>query len=228
MWSRNVSVDIMGNKTYTPDQNGVCIAGAKGKDAAIISSTEPSDKSYLWCDTSVSPPLLKRWTDTEWVVVNDNALQITEIYNEMTSSINKASDNIMLQVGEKTYSKDEVDKLLAETNTTFEQTKDSFNFEFNRIQSAINDVSNTSDARYEDITKYIRFVDGEIHIGIVGNPIMLRQRNDRISFLENNTEVAYISNRTLYFTHAEVLKDLKIGKFAWVATDSGFLALKLV
>ena len=228
MWSRNVSVDIMGNKTYTPDQNGVCIAGAKGKDAAIISSTEPSDKSYLWCDTSVSPPLLKRWADTEWVVVNDNALQITEIYNEMTSSINKASDNIMLQVGEKTYSKDEVDKLLAETNTTFEQTKDSFNFEFNRIQSAINDVSNTSDARYEDITKYIRFVDGEIHIGIVGNPIMLRQRNDRISFLENNTEVAYISNRTLYFTHAEVLKDLKIGKFAWVATDSGFLALKLV
>ena len=118
--------------------------------------------------------------------------------------------------------------MLAETNTTFEQTKDSFNFEFNRIQSAINDVSNTSDARYEDITKYIRFVDGEIHIGIVGNPIMLRQRNDRISFLENNTEVAYISNRTLYFTHAEVLKDLKIGKFAWVATDSGFLALKLV
>lgn len=214
MWSRNVSVDIMGNQTYTPDQNGVCIAGAKGKDAAIISSTEPSDKSYLWCDTSVSPPLLKRWADTEWVVVNDNALQITEIYNEMTSSINKASDNIMLQVGEKTYSKDEVDKLLAETNTTFEQTKDSFNFEFNRIQSAINDVSNTSDARYEDITKYIRFVDGEIHIGIVGNPIMLRQRNDRISFLENNTEVAYISNRTLYFTHAEVLKDLKIGKFA--------------
>lgn len=202
--------------------------GAKGKDAAIISSTEPSDKSYLWCDTSVSPPLLKRWADTEWVVVNDNALQITEIYNEMTSSINKASDNIMLQVGEKTYSKDEVDKLLAETNTTFEQTKDSFTFEFNRIQSAINDVSNTSDARYEDITKYIRFVDGEIHIGIVGNPIMLRQRNDRISFLENNTEVAYISNRTLYFTHAEVLKDLKIGKFAWVATDSGFLALKLV
>ena len=216
MWSRNVSVDIMGNQTYTPDQNGVCIAGAKGKDAAIISSTEPSDKSYLWCDTSVSPPLLKRWADTEWVVVNDNALQITEIYNEMTSSINKASDNIMLQVGEKTYSKDEVDKLLAETNTTFEQTKDSFNFEFNRIQSAINDVSNTSDARYEDITKYIRFVDGEIHIGIVGNPIMLRQRNDRISFLENNTEVAYISNRTLYFTHAEVLKDLKIGKFAWL------------
>lgn len=30
MWSRTVTVDGVGNKTYSPNQNGVCIAGAKG------------------------------------------------------------------------------------------------------------------------------------------------------------------------------------------------------
>lgn len=312
MWSRTVTVDGAGNKTYSPSQNGVCIAGAKGdtgntgaagkgvksiveqyykstsatslsggswsatypgwengkyiwtrsvitytddttttttavcvtgakgekgdkgntgaagKDAAIISSTEPTDKTYLWCDTSASPPLLKRWNGEEWIIVNDNAEQITQIYKEITNSITQASENILMQVGEKTYSKEAVDRLLNDTNTSLEQTKDSFNFEFNRFQTALDNLSNSSDSKFEDISKYIRFVDGEIHIGIVGNPIMLRQRNDRISFLENNVEVAYISNRTLYFTHAEVLKDLKIGRFSWVAMDSGYLALKLV
>lgn len=231
MWSRTVTVDGAGNKTYSPNQNGVCIAGAKGnngKDAAVISSTEPSDKTYLWCDTSVSPPVLKQWNGEEWIVVNDNAEQITQIYKEITNSITQSSENIMMQVGEKTYSKEAVDRLLSDMNTSFEQTKNSFNFEFNRFQTALNDLSNSTDTKFENTSKYIRFVDGEIYIGVEGNPIMLRLRNDRLSFLENNAEVAYISNRTLYFTHAEVLKDLKIGRFAWVAMDSGYMALKLV
>ena len=31
MWSRTVTTDCAGNKTYSPNQNGVCIAGAKGE-----------------------------------------------------------------------------------------------------------------------------------------------------------------------------------------------------
>lgn len=31
MWSRTVMIDGAGNKTYSPNQNGVCIAGAKGE-----------------------------------------------------------------------------------------------------------------------------------------------------------------------------------------------------
>lgn len=34
MWSRTVTVDGAGNKTYSPNQNGVCIAGAKGDKGA--------------------------------------------------------------------------------------------------------------------------------------------------------------------------------------------------
>lgn len=34
MWSRTVTTDGSGNKTYSPNQNGVCIAGAKGATGA--------------------------------------------------------------------------------------------------------------------------------------------------------------------------------------------------
>lgn len=34
MWSRTVTIDGAGNKTYSPNQNGVCIAGAKGSTGA--------------------------------------------------------------------------------------------------------------------------------------------------------------------------------------------------
>lgn len=34
MWSRTVATDGAGNKTYSPNQNGVCIAGAKGETGA--------------------------------------------------------------------------------------------------------------------------------------------------------------------------------------------------
>ena len=43
MWSRTVTVDGAGNKTYSPNQNGVCIAGAKGDkgDTGATGQTGP-------------------------------------------------------------------------------------------------------------------------------------------------------------------------------------------
>ena len=118
--------------------------------------------------------------------------------------------------------------MISDTNTLLEQTKNAFNFEFNSFKKNLDDLASSTDARFENTSKYIRFIDGEIWIGVEGNPIMLRQRNDRISFLENNVEVAYISNRTLYFTHAEILKDLKIGRFGFVVMESGYVPFKLI
>ena len=200
-----------------------------GEKDVVISPEEPEQKG-LWCDTSSSPPVLKKWNSDleDWEIVNDNAEQITQIYKELASSISQASDSILIQVGEKTYTKEETDRLISDTNTLLEQTKNAFNFEFNSFKKNLDDLASSTDARFENTSKYIRFIDGEIWIGVEGNPIMLRQRNDRISFLENNVEVAYISNRTLYFTHAEILKDLKIGRFGFVVMESGYVPFKLI
>lgn len=45
--------------------------GATGKDAAIQSTTAPSDTSYMWLDTSSTPAILKRYNGTAWEMVNE-------------------------------------------------------------------------------------------------------------------------------------------------------------
>ena len=198
------------------------------ENMVVISGTEPEDKGCLWCDTSEEPVVLKRWDGEKWTVVNDNGDKFAQVYKDITSAIDQASDNIRIYVGEKTYQKDEIDQLIGDINTEYSQTKDTFNFQFNSFQKNLNDFKSSTEAQFENTSKYIRFIDGAIYIGIEGNPIMLKQVNDRISFLENNVEVAYISNRTMYIDHAVILKDLRIGRFAWVYMDSGYLPLKLV
>ena len=78
MWSRTVKVDGVGNKTYTPSQNGVCIAGAKGdtgasgkgiKSTAIayqLSASQTKAPTGTWLSsppkTDIATPYL--WTRT--------------------------------------------------------------------------------------------------------------------------------------------------------------------
>lgn len=77
-WSRTVKVDGAGNKTYTPSQNGVCIAGAKGdtgasgkgiKSTAItyqLSASQTKAPTGTWLSsppkTDIATPYL--WTRT--------------------------------------------------------------------------------------------------------------------------------------------------------------------
>lgn len=45
-----------------------------GLDAAISSDTPPEDTSRLWLDTSVDPPILKRYNGTDWEQVNQEII----------------------------------------------------------------------------------------------------------------------------------------------------------
>lgn len=204
--------------------------GVDGEDAAIVSSTEPDDKDRLWCDISVEPPVIKRWNEEkeEWEIINDQSGVIQQIYQNMYSTIEKSSDNVMIRVGEQTYLKDEIDRLIGDINTQYQQTTSSFEFKFNEFIADLGDLASSTENKFTDISKYIRFVDGAIVIGIEGNPLILKMQNDRISFLENGSEVAYISNRRLYITDAEVIASLTIGNFAFLPRNNGNLSFRKI
>ncbi|MCU6763371.1 Uncharacterised protein [uncultured Roseburia sp.] len=74
--------------------------GTNGKDAAIISDTEPSDKTMLWCDTSMTPPQIKQWNGAAWIIVNDPLVLEEKIYKEVESKITQESSKIQLSVNE--------------------------------------------------------------------------------------------------------------------------------
>jgi hypothetical protein len=95
-----------------------------------------------------------------------------------------------------------------------------------RSPSEITELSNTTETKFTEVNKYIRFVDGSIIIGVEGNPLILRMKNDRISFLENENEVAYISNRRMYITDAEFLDSIIIGNFSFIPRNNGNLSFK--
>ena len=137
-----------------------------------------------------------------------------------------AVENIQSTVAETYSLKEDTEALISSVSTTIEQTKNSFEIEFASLQTDIQSVVANNDAEFEEIRKYIRFVDGMILLGEVGNELELQISNDRISFLQDGAEVAYFSNRKLYVTDTQILHSLQLGNFAFMPRANGNLSFK--
>ena len=160
--------------------------------------------------------------------LNEIQSAITELTEKMTSEISQMSDQIILSVSENVYLKEETDQLISSLETLLTQTKDGFEFQFNQFNANLQYVASGNDARFSEISKYIRFIDGNIILGEEGNELTLKIENDRISFLDGNAEVAYFSNRKLYVTDGEFINSLRLGAFSFIPRANGNLSFKKV
>ena len=124
--------------------------------------------------------------------------------------------------------KEDTEALVSEVSTQLELTKNSFDVQFTQFSQDIEAVAAGTDAEFEEIRKYIRFIDGKILLGEVGNELELQIANDRISFLQDGAEVAYFSNRKLYVTDAHILHSLQLGNFAFEPRTNGNLTFKKI
>lgn len=93
---------------------------------------------------------------------------------------------------------------------------------------SINDVAENADAQFQNISKYIRFEDGNIILGEVGNQLTLHIENDIIHFVDNNNTVAYFSNNKLYVTDGEFINTLRLGNFAFSPRENGNLSFSKI
>lgn len=94
------------------------------------------------------------------------------------------------------------------------------------MQSKLDESNTATTQKFGEISKYIRFVDGNIVLGETGSELTLTVQNDRISFQQSGNEVAYFSNNNLYIRIAEVLKTLRVGNFEFAPRYDGGLILK--
>lgn len=161
-------------------------------------------------------------------VENDSNTAVQHIRQELISLINQTSENIKLEVAENYYLKGETDALVQSISTILEQTKDEFNFIFKGFEQDIGDLENNVNSEFQTWEKYIRFKDGKIYLGEVGNELELQIGNDRISFFQNGLEVAYFAHNKLYVTDGEFLNSLTLGNFAFVPRKNGNLSFKKV
>lgn len=172
------------------------------------------------------------WTPApeDYLTSDETTDKITELRQEVNSNIEQTGEAIKSSVYEKVYLKDDVDSLLSYVNTEVEQTKTSWQVTFNQLVKQLNGYSKGSDAAFDEIRKYIRFEDGNILLGNSSSPLILRIRNDRIQFLQNGYEVAYISDQRMYNTTCEIINQLRVADSAWTVEHnaSGDTVISLV
>lgn len=113
-------------------------------------------------------------------------------------------------------------------STQFQQTSSSFEMQFNNVTDLINQVGDTESEHYDELHKYIRFVNGVIILGEEGNQLTAELSNTKLSFKQNGTEIAYVSNNKLYITNAEILTNVIIGNFEFTPRNNGSLSFRKV
>lgn len=208
-----------GNKAsdWTPAPEDLT-ADAQVKAAEALASA----KTYADAQIKVAADSINQNVTKKFESASDETTdKLTELRQEVSSNIEQTGEAIKSSVYEKVYPKDDVDTLLSSVNTEVEQTKTSWQVTFNQLVKQLNDYSDGSDAAFDEIRKYIRFEDGNILLGNSSSPLILRIRNDRIQFLQNGYEVAYISDQRMYNTTCEIINQLRIADSAWtVETNS--------
>lgn len=150
---------------------------------------------------------------------------VTSHVNELKSLIEQTNESIKMTVASEISTNDTIQSLIS---TTYTQLNNTFEFMFNNLDAIVNSNDAETRAMFAEFNKYIRFVDGDIIIGEIGNPFILKLQNDRISFLENDVEIAYISGNKIHITDANILNSIRIGNFAFTPRETGHLSFTKV
>lgn len=150
-----------------------------------------------------------------------------EDYKRITDSkITQQAESITSQISEAYATKNEVNGLEDRVESKIVQAStnitDNFNKSLTYLSDDISTVGGNVKEFISELDVYIRRGELEpdiygIEIGRSDSLIKARFTNDRLSFYQGTSEVAYISQNNLYITRAEVLDYLKIGN-----TSQGF------
>ena len=152
-----------------------------------------------------------------------------------SSKITQKADSIISQVTESFATKNQMygleDLMESKIVQTSANITESFEKSLTYLSDDVSSVGGSLKEFVSDLNVYIRRGELEpnvygIEIGRSDSLIKARFTNDRLSFYQGSTEVAYISQNNLYITRAEVLDYLKIGNsyqgyFVFDTTENG-------
>lgn len=176
---------------------------------------------------------LKYYQDTDGtykLAISANAIKFTtsdttldETIDSIISDVNSVSDSVIDISQTVTEHTEQINE--------FQVTQEGFEFTFNTLSNTVTQIGDQVTEIYSEQLKYIKFIDGEIWLGRDADEgedeFKVVISNDRVRFLQNNSEVAYLSNNQLYITNGQILKRLDLGPFAFFPRDNGNLTFRL-
>lgn len=172
--------------------------------------------------------------DTRVETITNNILkgeELTVIYpkiQEVSSKIDQTAEQITSEVSQKYMLLTEKDAIYQYVQTMVSQSATEITMSF---RNDLTEVENQVVVNKQEIDKYIRFSANGIELGDMLSPFKAQISNIKISFLQNNQEIAYISNNTLYITKAMFLEKISIGnsqsgQYDWIIRTNGNMSLK--
>lgn len=156
------------------------------------------------------------------------------------SSITKTADEISFKIETVTENVNEAQKTADGAATEASKASKAateLKTSLNSIEMSFTSLSNKQEDTQEQVTtinKYIKFEDGDIILGGTDNPLTLEITREKISFKNNGSEIAYISNKKLYITEAAITlsegqnNQLMLGNFYFIPRTNGNLSFKKV
>lgn len=122
--------------------------------------------------------------------------------------------------------KDTFENFQHSISSEFGQMVDNIQIKFDESILASNNVNGKLEEYKAIISNYIRFDINGMEMGKTGSPFISKLTNEKLAFLQNGYEVAYISNNRLYITEAEILDEMIIGQWSWNRNSNGNLRLR--
>ena len=159
---------------------------------------------------------------------------ISDVYDLISSG-----DTNVIQTAEA-YTRTELGKITSHVEETY-LTKSQFGSFQDKYSSDLQQTSKDITAQFteqitaemgdyyefkETVQTNIRFSSDGIEIGKSNSPFKSKFSNEKLSFLQNDNEVAYISNNQMYIANGEILNTFKIGKFVFMPRSNGNMSLK--
>ena len=149
---------------------------------------------------------------------------IADVKTYADAQIKVSADSIESTVSTTYVTKDDANSTYAKS-TDLKQTSDAFQMNFKSLQKTVSDNQASTEEQLSEWNDYIRFEGGNIILGKSGNSITCKITNDRLSFLQNGVEIAYLSNNQLNINKANVTNRLQIGNFVFQAKSDGGLTI---
>ena len=162
------------------------------------------------------------------VAPEDSDAKLDQKLSSVRSQISAEGDRIRQEVQANYALASDMSQVKSQVGTLTEQSENNFTWAVTRINQMQTDMENAQEATEEQLAvfrTYMSFGEEGLIIGKTGNPFTFRVVNDRLTFLMNDTEVAYLSNNKLYVTQAEIISKLIIGRFAFEPQANGNLSL---
>lgn len=169
---------------------------------------------------------------TDWSPAPEDILEDTLSSSKsailgLEDEIDKTKKDLTIELSQKII--DEIENYNKETvQTQFTQVSDGFSMTFEKLIAPYKESIDGNTDYTSIASKYIKFINGKILLGEEGNKLQLQLENEKISFLQDGTEVAYMSNNKLYITRAEILDSLQLGNFSFIPRSNGNLSFKKV